>query len=297
MNILKILGKFFGGLFILIALTIVFAGLFINYGLENINVLSDSAETNLPIIMEENKEMFAEKLFQNQEINKEQLGQLCIAKPEELPEDFCNKLPSLTEEDVKNELMSVLLLKIQKDFEPEIQGFEQNIKSQLEESEIFPYTKIVIPVGIVIFLLGSLLIFLSEKFKWKIALFYISLKTGIISLFTAIGNYFTKNITSEQIGTIINALPIVAQDEQGMPEFAVNLIAKMLTEWIRVVSEKLFAISLTITIISLSIAVITFILKRKKKEEVKENKVEIKEEVKVEKKNKTKKNLKKKSKK
>lgn len=261
MGVLKFTGKFFGWLFIFLALMVVFTGLFVQYSLENIDVLAKSAETKLPKIMQENKEVFAEALLKEESIKKAQLTELCLEDPDQLSEDFCTKLKAMSEEEMNAELVDVMISKVQEGFEPQIQEFEQNIKSQL--GHVLEYLKYVIPFGIVIFLLGSLIVLLVEKFKWKNALFHISMKTGSMSALVAIGNYLMKNMTSEKFESLARTLP-TAQGEQA-PSLAIKLMSGLLTDWIKLVSAKLFLVSITIAVASLSMGVITFIFKRKRK--------------------------------
>lgn len=275
MGLSKFLGKFFGGFLILLALFIIFTGLFAQYSIGNIDVLAESAETKLPEVMEENKDVFAEALFKEQKITKAQLSQLCREKPGELPKDFCIKLKTMAEEEVKEELVSVMILKIQEEFKPKIQGLEQNIKSRA--GEVLKYLNYVVPLGVIVFLLGSLLVFLAEKFKWKDALFHISLKIGVVSAFVAVGNYFMKNFTPEKLESLTKTLPLVQEQASG---FAIKVMSEILIDWIKIVSVKMFLVSIIIAIVSLSIALITFILRRKKKR-VKKPEVKKKEKSKV----------------
>lgn len=279
MRILRFFGKFFGGFLIFLALTIVFTGLFTHYSIDNIGVLTKSAETKIPEIMQENKEVFAEALFKNPKINRAQLKQVCLQKPEELSEEFCNKLDSMeSEEEVKSELVDVMIAKTQEQFMPEVQDLERELKFKLEGVKFLNYSNYTIPVGIAVFLLGVLLIFLAEKFRWKAALFYVGIKVGVMSALASVANFYIKNLTPEKFESVAKTLPMFRGEEGS--GLAIKLVSALLIDWVTVVTGKLFVVSALIAIISLATAVVMFILKRKKS--VRAVKVEEKAEVKKE---------------
>lgn len=285
MDFFKFIGKFFGGILIFLSLALLFTGLFIHYSLENLNVISESIATKLPVILQENKELFAESLLKEKTISKSQLTRTCLEDPEELTEEFCANLGGMSEEEAKSELANVLLIKVQED--PQIQEFEQSIRIRFEEANIPIYLKYVTPVSIFIFLLASFVILLAEKFNWKTTMFYVSLKTGTISAFISLGNYFATRMTSESFENLVRNIS-AAQGEA--PELALKLMSAMLTDWINIVSTKLFFISIIIAIVSFSVATLAFILKCKRK------KAEVKKKVKKETKEKPIKKIKKVSK-
>lgn len=276
MGVSRFLGKFFGGFLIFIAMAVIFSGLFIQYSLDNIDVLAKSAETNLPKILQENKEVFAERMSEALDIDKAQLERACEQKPEQFTGDFCSKLGTLeTEKEIQDELLDVMILKMQDQMQPEIKEFEKEIKSKM--GVIGNNLNYVIPIGLFILLLGSFLIFLTEKFKCIPTTFYVSLKIGIITGFMSVGNYFLKTLTPGKIEEIASALPMI--QEGATPDLAVKLISALLTDWLRVVGEKLFMVSITVAIVSFAVAVIMFILKRKKKSKANNSKKEVKASV------------------
>lgn len=264
MGFLKFLGKFFGGFLIVLALTVFFTGLSLNYALSNTDVMVESAKTNIPKILQENREEFAKVLLKDQRITMAQVKETCLKDPKELTEEFCEKLKTMkTEEEMKNELVDVAILKTREQFFPEIQQFEQDLRSKITESPVSRLLNYTLPLSLFIFLLGSLLILLAEKFKWKYAMFAISLKTMIFSAFTSVSSYFVRNMTSESFENMLKVLPMM-QGEEG-DSIAVKLMSALMTNWINVVVMKVFIVSVLITLVSLSIAIMMFVLKREKK--------------------------------
>ncbi|MBL7100329.1 MAG: hypothetical protein ISS23_00055 [Nanoarchaeota archaeon] len=262
MGLLKFLIRGFGGLFILLALSIIFIGLFFNYGINNLHILTESANTKIPDILNNNKALFEESIFKDMEITQDKLAFVCLQDPEKISQEFCNNLENMkTEEEIKDGLFNVFILKMQDQIKLEIQEFEQTVKSKLDQ--IRTYLNYVIPLGLLIFLFGAFFVFLAEKFKWKAALFYISLKTCITSIFVAAANYYLMNLTPERIETITNLIPI-AKSEESVPGLAFKLMSELLTDWIRASARELFFVSIIIFIASLLITVIMFILKHKK---------------------------------
>lgn len=274
MNVLKFLGKFFGSFLILLALTIIFTGLSVQYSLENLDIISKSAQENFPRILQENKEVLLNSISQEGKINKAKMKDVCTKDPDTLPKDFCNRLGSMTEEDALKEFTDIMVLKLQNEYKSELgESFKQEIETQLKETLLLNYLRYAILLGLLIFILGSLLILLTEKFSYTKALSYISWKTGIISGFVAVTNFLVKNISQEKVENFIKALPVMQGEQGGI--LAVKLMSAAFTDWVKVVSTKIFYTGLIITVLSFLIVIILFVLKRKlkKKEEKPEKEV------------------------
>jgi len=275
MGVLKFLGKFFGSFLILLALTIIFTGLTLHYSMENLDVISKSAQENFPKILQENKGLLIDSMSKEGKINKAKMKDVCSKEPETLSKDFCNRLGSMTEEDALKEFTDIIVLKLQDEYKSELgEGFKQKIETQLKETLFLDYLKYVTPLGLLVFLLGSLLVLLAERFNWVKSLSYVSWKTGIISGLLVITNFLIKNITHEKVESLLKSLPAIQEEQGGI--LAVKLMSAAFTDWIRVVSTKIFYTSLIITVLSFLIILILLILKRKlkKKEEKPEEAVE-----------------------
>jgi len=262
MKMLKLLGNFFGKFLIFLALIIIFTGLFVNYGIDNIDVLAESAKTRLPQILDENRDLIAERMFEEKAINKQSLKMACLQEPEELPGDFCNKLEGLeTEEEVKKVLVDEMILDMQDETKPDIQKFEQELNENLGGIGI--YLNYALPLGLFIMFLGGLVIFLVER-NCVSTTYLVSFETFIISGFSTVSYYFLKNLAPDNLGEVAKVLS--REESARMSELASKLISALFADWIRVVVEKLFVTSLTIAIVSLCVAVVMFILKRKASE-------------------------------
>lgn len=263
MRILRFLAKSFGNLLIFLALLTLFTGLSINYAIDNIDVLAKATEASIPRILQENKDVFAKALLKDEDIKLEKVRELCIKKSEEVSADFCSKLNAVkTEDEMKSLLIEEMIAKTQEELTPEIQEFEKNLTEKIRNTKIKTVLGYTLPLSIAVFLIGSLFMFLAEKFKWKQALFSISLKTCIISAFTSAGSFFTKNLTPEKLENILKASPMLKGEEGSL---AVKLMSALLAEWMKVVSSKIFLVSITIFTATLAVAVLTFVLKREKK--------------------------------
>lgn len=262
MKISKFLGKFFGGFLIFLAMAVIFTGLFIQYSLDNLDVIAKSAEKNLPGILQENKELFAERMSETLDIDKGKLQRDCDQEPEQFTEDFCAKLETLeTEEEIRNELVEVMIIKLQDQMQPEVEEFEQALKSKM--GVIGDYLKYTLPVGLFILLLGSFLMFLTEKFKCIPTTYYVSLKVGFITGFMSVGNYFLMTLTPSKMEEVASTLPMIKEGDT--PALALKLMSALLTDWLNVVGGKLFLVSVIIAIVSFATAGVMFVLKRKKK--------------------------------
>lgn len=279
MGVLKFLGKFFGSFLIILALTIIFTGITIQYSVENLNVISESAEENFPRILEENKEELLSAVAKNENVNKASMRKSCIQSPDEIPEDFCNRLESMTEEEATKAFADVIVLKLQNEYTSELgEGFKQEVEDQLKETLFLDYMKYATPLGLLIFILGSLLVFIAEKFAYEKSLSYTCWKTGVISGIVMVTHFLMKNITSEKVEGLLNELPMIKSEEEGV--LAVKLMSGAFTDWIRVIATKMFYISLIITVLSFLIILILFVLKRKlKKKEEKPKKESLEEKV------------------
>ncbi len=279
MGVLKFLGKFFGSFLILLALAIIFTGLTIQYSVENLDVISKSAQENFPKILQENKEILLDSMSKGGKINKVKIKDVCTKEPDTLSKDFCSRLGSMNEEDALKEFTDIMVLKLQDEYKSELgEGVKQEIETQLKETLFLDYLKYATPLGLLILLLGSLLVLLAEKFNLAKSLSYISWKTGIISGILVITNFVMKNITHERVESLLNSLPAIQEEEGGI--LAVKLMSAAFTDWIRVVSTKIFYVSLIITVLSFLIILILFVLKRKLKKKEEKPEVEV-----VEKKN------------
>ncbi|MDP2906953.1 MAG: hypothetical protein Q8O03_03350 [Nanoarchaeota archaeon] len=280
MGVLKFLGKFFGSFLILLALTIIFSGLTMHYSVENLDVISKSAQENFPKILQENKGLLIDSMSKEGKINKAKMKDVCTKEPDTLSKDFCSRLGSMNEEDALKEFTDIMVLKLQDEYKSELgEGFKQEIETQLKETLFLDYLKYATPLGLIIFILGSLLILMAERFDYTKALSYISWKTGIISGLVAITNFFMKNITTEKVENFLKALPMMQSKEGGI--LAVKLMSAAFTDWIRVVSTKIFYASLIITVLSFLIILILLILKRKLKKKEEKPEVEVVEKKKT----------------
>ncbi len=281
MVVLKFLGKFFGSFLILLALTIIFTGLTIHYSVENLDVISRSAQENFPRILQENKELLLNSITKDEKINKAMMKDSCVKSPDVLPKDFCSRLNNMTEEDALKEFTDIIVLKFQDEYKSELgEGFKQEIEAQLKETLFLDYLKYATSLGLIIFILGSLLILMAERFSYTKALSYISWKTGVISGLVTVTNFLMKNVTQEKVENFIKALPVMQGKEGGI--LAIKLMSAAFTDWIRVVSTKIFYTSLIITVLFFLIVLILFILKRKlKKKEEKAEELEVVEEKKI----------------
>jgi len=268
MGFFKFIGKFFGGTLIFLGLVIIFTGIFLNSGMNNIGMISESADKNIPIILQENKDLITESVFKDQEISKADVERSCRMEPDQFPKEFCNKVKTLsTQEEIKDEIANLMISKLNDELTPQLKDVETKLEEQIGgTTEQLQYTT---PIGITIFIIGSLLIFLSERFKWKQALFAISLKTGVISAITAASNFYMMNLSPEKFEEIAKLAPAISG--QQVPEIALKLISSILMDWFKASSAEVFLVSFIVAIASLSIAIITFFLKRKKvKEKIKE---------------------------
>jgi len=268
MGFLKFLGKFFGSFLIVLALIIIFTGLTIQYSVENLGVISQSAQENFPKILQENKELLVKSMSEDGKINKAKIKDLCNREPETLPKDFCNRLNSMTEEEALEEFSDIIVLKIQDEYEIELgEGFREEVESQLNKILLLNYLKHIMFLALFIFLLGFLLIEITEKFDHAKVLSYTAWKTGVVSVFVAIGSFIAMNLTQSKVETLVKLLPIMRGEEEEI--LVVKLVSAAFTDWIRIFSVKIFYISLIITILSFLIVLVIFILRRKlkKKEE------------------------------
>ncbi len=292
MDFLKFLEKSLGGLLIFLSLMTIFTGLFFTYTLENIGIMTDSIDTKVLDILQQNKNLIAESIFKDSDIDKGYLKMACDQNIGEIPEEFCSNIDNLKNEDeTKNALVEIMILKIKDQITPELKEVQNQVKSKMDEGK--QSLNYVIPIGLLMFLSGSFIIFLAEKFKWKPALFCISLKTGMISAFAAVSNYFILNLTPENLEKIITMIPAVKGED--MPELALKLISGLFLDCIKALSKELFLISLITTVVSLLIALVMFILKCKKPvkvEKVQQKKVKKKVRQKKGKKTSAKKNAK-----
>jgi len=268
MDVLRFLAKGFGNLIIFFSLTILFMGLFAHYGFNNIDMVFDSAKENIPIILRENKDVLIEESFNGVEIDRAELERSC-EQGSELGEEFCNKLPSLeTEDDIKNELVEISLSEAEKELINEFEVLENDFNS--DSQGISDYLIFIIPGSILFFLLGSLLIFYSQKFDWKSSLWIITIQTSVISFFSAFTNYFLKNVTPEKIENIVTKF--ISSEENPLAYISFRLVSEILSDWLNVICEKVFIISLIAFIISFSLMIVFLVFKLKKRKKKKKKK-------------------------
>ncbi len=260
MGFLKFFFKGIGGLLLFIAITTFYFGLFTEQSLNQLNLLTDSLENNLEGILKENQGYIVDSAFEKANLEPENIKKICKQKLGELPEDFCLSVKNFNSpKEIKSALINTIVNEAKSELQNEIKDFKEKIEQRLERPK--EYIKYYLPASILLFLLGSLFMFLAEKFQWKSAIFNISMKTGILSGLTALGNYFTKNITPEQISKLTGGLPVI--DSKG-GYLVMDLISRMLADFIKIPATKVFSISSKITIVSFLIAVIITIIKHKK---------------------------------
>ncbi|MCG2719019.1 MAG: hypothetical protein L6408_09350 [Nanoarchaeota archaeon] len=269
MGFLKWVSKVFGGFFIFIALMAIFTSLFMIHSLDNLHLFTDTGKEKMGEFFEENKDLVVKEMIPDVKIDKKQLEMACKQNPEEMPEDLCAQLPDLeTEEDIKGEFVNVLIDQMENEITPQLEQVEEQFNEALgDQRKVVLY--IVIPVSIFIFLLGSFLTFVAKDFKWKAALFLVSLKTGILSTLSAIGNYYVMNISPEKLAALTKLIPMA---DGETPEIALKLMSSLVIDWIKATAGQMFLISIIVAVPSIAIAIAMFFIKKEKKKHKKKKK-------------------------
>jgi len=270
MGFLKHVFSFFGNTFLFLAIFIIFTTLSLQYAIEDISVISESIEKNLPVVLKENKGLLVDSIMNNAMINKAQILRVCTSRPEELPRSFCAALNGMSEERAKQAYAEIVADKLGEELSDpskaqvlvsQFKDVEESIKETINTLKFMVYFNYVILAGILIFLLGSLLIFLAEKFEWRSAVYRISLRTGVLTGLATVMNYLTKDLTPGQLENMMNSVP--ALSNKGA-DFGIKLMSAVMLDWIKVISAKMFIVTLVAAIVSLPTAIVMFILKRRK---------------------------------
>lgn len=281
-KILQFISSILGSLFLSIGVLLVVSFFLSSNINKNIDLIDDTILSVSDKFLEENKVELRNQIansLEGQMPSKDELKLGCN-KPQIVPEglkpvlttEFCSELDSMSDESVKNRILDYLIESNLKGLTATSTSSEES-RQQIREalSTINPaYLISPIILGIILFVLGSLLILVSTGFNLIKGLYKISLKTSInlftVSLFLFMIFLLSPRMISDFLNFVKDAIKIQLPE---MPVILLDFVSTIFLEWIKLSTNPVLIGTLIALVPFVAASVFLYIKKRKLDENAK----------------------------
>ncbi|MDI6738171.1 MAG: hypothetical protein QME12_06705 [Nanoarchaeota archaeon] len=287
-KVLKVLAGFFGSVFMLLAIILLFLILIANNMVANVDTIDQTIAATMQSFVQENKVEIREFTLnemekQGAEITKEQVKALCAspsmpdmmddqgaALKSALTSDLCGSIDTAPFEETKAKLIDNvvennigMIVKL-----PQTEELKDTIKKQ--GAEVNAFRSIFIGTAIGFFVIGAVLTFAGVGFNWKRGLYKVCMKTGIRLATIALLLFILSLITADKV---IDTMKLIESQAPQMmvasaPPVLLKLIATIILDWMKSATNPLILISLIacLPFIGAAVAMRLTILKNPKEE-------------------------------
>ncbi len=259
MAFLQSLSKFFGRIFFGVGLSLLLLGIFAQMAFGTIDSLKGKTKTIVEDIIAspENLDLLTQSALPQGD-SLEQFKRACAINPST---EECKQLEQLTK-DPKTFIKSKP--ELQKQLDDQVNQIDQQVNGLIDRAKNYGvYTNYTLILAAVLIILGIILVYLGFM-DWKESTYTLSVKgaiaTGLAAVYYKIGQYFLNgDILSNQL---------------GYGTSFVEPLQRVVVEWINPVFNKVFFLSLSLTIFFVIVAIgLYFIKKKDLKKSNKENKL------------------------
>jgi len=267
MGFLRMSGKIIGSGFLIVGIIILSLLLFANNLVDGIDDISIVIQDELEELLTENKDELLLTAIESElgplpDIDKEQIRLACDQGLQEIPQEICDNLDTMTEDEILATMFGGMLEQEGIFGDEQVQEAIDSINEPLMEvKQKFSWVSKLFIVPIIFMILGILIIFLSYFFKLWSASFLVSLDVAIATLITTLFSGITYGLGLESVKTMIEE--VLAMNQESVPALFVNFVAEVLSIWVKTAVSPVFYLSLIVFILAVIVSVVFYIKKFK----------------------------------
>ncbi|MFH1455483.1 MAG: hypothetical protein ABIF40_00870 [archaeon] len=267
MGFLTMTGKVIGSGFLIVGIIILSLLLFANNLIDGIDDISVIIQDELEELLTENKDELLLTAMEGEigpmpDIDKEQIRLACEQGLQEIPDEICDNIDTMTEDEILATMFGGILEEQGIFGDEQIQEAISSINEPLMEvKQKFNGLSKLLIVPIIFIIIGILIIFLSYFFKLWSASFLVSLDIAIATLITTLFSGITYGLGLDSLRKMIEE--ILVMNQQSVPALFVNFIAEVLSVWVKTAVSSVFYLSLIVFILAVIASVVFYIKKFK----------------------------------